>query len=286
MLRILAFLIVAILISACEVFDRPEEIPSYLEITDISLSTDAGVEGENTERITDAWVYMDNQLLGIFELPARIPILAEGSHDFEIRAGIHNNGVSELRRAYPFYEPILTTLTLHRDSIVIIKPGTIYRPNLQFDPNPEDFESAGQTLIKNVASDTGWVIETNGPTGKYGKIVLDDGKNYAYFHTDDNHNFPKLGAKVYLEMDVKTNNHIRLGVIDEGSTSIKRYNNYGIRPTTQSGFAEWKKIYIELTDVLSYESQETQHEFFFEVLKDDGVSTVEVCIDNLKIVYF
>ena len=54
--------------------------------------------------ITDAWVTMDGINLGVFELPAQIPILDEGEHNFRISPGIKENGMSATRMIYPFYE--------------------------------------------------------------------------------------------------------------------------------------------------------------------------------------
>jgi len=278
----------AVLLAACNVLDKPEPIPSYLSINNFTLTTDSGTEGENTQNISDAWVYMDDILLGVFELPALVPILDDGTHDFEIRPGIKSNGISETRRIYPFYKPFTQTLTLYRDSTVNLSPSTVYYDDVVFTPDPEDFESAGQVIIKDALSDTGWVVtSTGGITGQYGKIVLDASQSYAYFRTDDNHNYPKFGERIYLEIDIKSNNKVLIGIIDESSsTSTKVYNSFNLNATNQNGFAQWRKVYIDLTDLLSFESQATQHEFFIEVVKDQNVSTAEVCLDNIKIVHF
>ncbi len=277
---------IAITFGGCNTLDRPETIPSYIYVTGFTLTTDSGIEGENTHAIKDAWVYADGELLGIFELPARIPILASGNKTIELRPGIHNNGISGDRQVYPFYQPYIVNLDLVQDSVITLNPTTTYKSNLEF--KIDDFESAGQLLIKNNNSDTTWLIETSGgPTGKFGRLVLDGSKFYAYMHTDENNNFPKQGVEVYLELDVRTNNIVRVGVIDEnGGAASKVYNNFGVNKPGEGESPVWKKLYIQLTNTLSYESQATQHEFFIEVVKDAGVSTAQVDIDNIKIVHF
>ncbi len=277
---------IAMTFCGCNTLDRPETIPSYIYINTFTLSTDSGTEGENTQAIKDAWVYADGELLGIYELPARVPILASGTKTIELRPGIHNNGISGDRQVYPFYEPFISTINLIQDSMITISPTTTYRPNLEF--KIDDFESAGQLLIKHSSSDTTWVIENSGgPTGKFGRLILDGSKFFAYMHTDENNNFPKQGAEVYLELDVRTNNIVRVGVIDEnGASPTKVYNNFGVNKPGEGESPSWKKLYIQLTNTLSYESQATQHEFFIDVIKDATVSTAQVDIDNIKIVHF
>ena len=89
--------------SGCSVFDPAEEIPSYLHIDAMTL-TATGNQGSSTSDITDAWVFMDGQLLGGFELPCTIPILAEGAHNFIIRGGVKMNGLSSTRAIYPAWK--------------------------------------------------------------------------------------------------------------------------------------------------------------------------------------
>ena len=54
--------------------------PSYIKINDIELNS------SSTEKITDAWVYIENQLQGVYELPAKFPVLETGNKEIRIRA--------------------------------------------------------------------------------------------------------------------------------------------------------------------------------------------------------
>ena len=90
------------------------DIPAYIEIKDFNYSDNS----ENTKpytlnyhstKITDAWVTMDGQFLGVFEIPCIIPIhlannLQSSLHSFDIYPGIKVNGISATRAQYPFYE--------------------------------------------------------------------------------------------------------------------------------------------------------------------------------------
>lgn len=287
LIRILSLIVLVpvLCFTSCDTLDRPEEIPSYIYINNFTLTTDVGVEGENTHEIIDAWVYKDNDLLGVYTLPARVPILAEGSTNIRIKPGVKQNGLASTRVAYPFYKEHVTTIDLVRDSVITINPSTSYKDNLEFEI--DDFESAGQLMVQASDSDVGWDIQTGGPTGKFGRIKLDNGNTLGNFHTDDNYSFPRQGAQVYLEIDIRTDNPVSIGIIDELSSGVVDvYNNYGINAPDATPV--WKKLYFSLTDVLSYEVQGNQHEFFLNVFTglNPAPQEAQVDIDNIKIVYF
>ncbi|HOV12628.1 MAG TPA: hypothetical protein PLL90_12785, partial [Bacteroidales bacterium] len=75
--------------SACK---KTDLVPSYIHIDKIDLNTTYEFDGSNSCKITDAWVYIDGDLQGIYELPATFPVLANGQHTIMVRAGIKLNG--------------------------------------------------------------------------------------------------------------------------------------------------------------------------------------------------
>lgn len=89
-------------------------MPSYLYIEKIGLNTQYE-QGTASHKITDAWVYVDETLIGAFELPATIPILTEGLKKITIRPGIKLNGISNTRAIYPYFTPIVKDIALVRD---------------------------------------------------------------------------------------------------------------------------------------------------------------------------
>ena len=89
------------------------EIPAYIEIERFYYNNQDENQKPYTQnyhstKITDAWVTMDGQFLGAFELPCKIPILYEDnhsdSHAFDIYPGIKVNGIAATRLKYPFYQ--------------------------------------------------------------------------------------------------------------------------------------------------------------------------------------
>ena len=93
------YLVALLIISACQKEESPNAIPAYLKIDAITLD-----ENNTSANITDAWVYFDNNLQGIYPLPTIFPVLAEGKQNISIKAGIKNNGIAAIRVEYPFYD--------------------------------------------------------------------------------------------------------------------------------------------------------------------------------------
>ena len=92
----LTYLFLLLFFLSCEKADT-NGIPANIKINDVTLV------GDSTENITDAWVYINDQLQGVYELPAQFPILNIGTHKLRVKAGIKDNGIASSRIPYPFY---------------------------------------------------------------------------------------------------------------------------------------------------------------------------------------
>ena len=102
-------LLAVLLLASCNIINPSESEPAYLTINNITLQANSS-EGGNTHNIKDAWVYVNSQLVGIYQMPATFPVLEEGEQVVEVFAGIKVNGITDYPDAYTFYE---------RDSIIV-----------------------------------------------------------------------------------------------------------------------------------------------------------------------
>ena len=75
--RKVLIILIAVVFSSCSKNQFKAEIPSYIHIESIDLETDS-FEGSDSQKLTDAWITMDGNFLGAFELPCTIPILGDG----------------------------------------------------------------------------------------------------------------------------------------------------------------------------------------------------------------
>ena len=120
----LIYLLLVLTLTSCEKEDENsigETIPAYIQIDAISID-----DVNDTEKITDAWVYINDQLQGVYELPSLFPVLSTGKQNIRIKGGIKNNGISSSRRAYPFYKSFIQEKNLKADQITSMYPIVSY----------------------------------------------------------------------------------------------------------------------------------------------------------------
>ena len=86
---------------SCDKNTDIQEIPSYINVSKVNLLTSSD-QGSNTHKITDVWVYVNDQFRGTFEIPATIPLLHKDSNNIRLFAGIKDNGISSTRVRYHF----------------------------------------------------------------------------------------------------------------------------------------------------------------------------------------
>ena len=120
------FIILLVFNFSCQIIDRPEKAPSFIQIDDFQFSISNNNQGTSSEKITDAWIYLNGNLEGAYELPATIPLHYEGIQELSIYPGIKRNGISADRKKYPFYTQFDTTINLIPDSILLLQPTTKY----------------------------------------------------------------------------------------------------------------------------------------------------------------
>jgi len=287
-LFLLSFLTLTLL-SGCEKKNDPDLVPSYIFIDRLGLSSNYD-QGTSSHKITDAWVYVDETLIGAFELPATVPILKKGNQKIIIRAGIKLNGIANTRSIYPFYTTIEKQLNLTPDSVIRITDTTVaYRSNVSF-PWIENFDLAGVTLDTTSKStvpilktdDPEFLFRQSGEVNEYSALVrMTEDTSIFEAATIKKFDFPGNGASVFLEMNYKINQTLVIGVI---------YVNGGIRVQRPLLYLnktdDWKKVYVNLT-VPKYDTPSaTDFQIFVGAQKEKDIDQALIALDNLKLVYF
>ena len=98
MVRVLFLFIVSIFIfSGCEVFNPDGEVPSYIAVDEIRVEIDDPSQGTASHSITDCWLYVNDKLIGTFEVPFKVPVLNSGENNVYIEPGIKSGGASSYR---------------------------------------------------------------------------------------------------------------------------------------------------------------------------------------------
>lgn len=245
--------------ASCQKFKGSQTVPAYIHIESIGVECDYYTYGANTSNITDAWVYVDDQIIGSYELPATFPVLKNGQHKVSIYGGICMDGISGSRGPYSFYKPIVYEgLNLEEDGIDTLCPTVTYYPIGEgvMIGWMEDFEtgnsllpvSQSDTNIMRVSGDEAWRSVNSYYSGKV--VLPPDSLDFTVASSDELTCHTQLmGEKpLYLEMDYKTNDTIFVGVIYYQNHTLVQWPLVKVLPTdTENDVPQkWKKIYINL----------------------------------------
>lgn len=280
-------IILALCFQSCKVINPPEVVPTFIYISDITVNANASTQGSSSDNIVDAWIYINGSLIGTFELPAKIPVIAEGNYTLQVYGGIKNSGFTAQRKIYPFYNPYEANLSYKANQTDTIYPVLTYKSNANIWI--EDFEDPGIKLNSPTYSDTTIQITSNPADvfegNKSGYVIFDAADNYFECSTNEPafNNFPKYGSPVYIELNYKTNNVLTSGLYHGDNTLISLVKSEYLNLVSTDNV--WKKIYIDYTDMISTRTSATKHQLYFEIIRQTGVTTPLIFIDNLKIIY-
>ena len=268
--------------TSCEKFSGDQEIASYLKIDSISFSTDYTVQGSASHSITDAWVYVDGELIGTFPLPANLPVLKQGSHVVKILPGIKKDGIAATRINYPFYNTIEKTVNLIPDgSTSIVGTSTVYNSQTNFMWQ-EDFEGATISLDTTPRSSVGIRKTIPGSPLTFEREhsgIVEMDSTGAFFECLSHQSFNIPNSEVFLEMDFNINNHLTVGIMVY--TGSVRYQVPIITLFDTGG--KWKKIYIDLTTSLNAYLGANKFQVVFGNYKEETVSYAQILLDNIKL---
>lgn len=273
-----------LLVAGCT---KKDKIPGYLKIHNFDLVANpnlGGTEGELTYKITDVWVYIDGKALGVFQLPAEIPILEEGEHELTLIPGINNNGISATKERYVLLENFEQTITLTPYETTEVNPYTFYKTGLEFII--EDFEGPTNTFQEFDISPASMSNSTNGAVyGNYcGRVVLNETDSVWNAKTNWSANLPK-GREVYLEIDYAIAAGVLVGTEAGNSTGTNQSPYIELRKSEATNIP-WKKIYIDLEENVSYEINATFYNIVLTSILPEGEDEAVVLLDNVKLVYF
>jgi hypothetical protein len=216
----------------------------------------------------------------VFELPCKIPVLKSGGAEIRVYPAILNNGISATKIIYPFLEFHFAYAELIENETVAIHPITKYKNAAKFWI--EDFEGTLK-IVEGNPSPASLLVESNNGN-KYGRVLLNASQNAWNAYTNDELAFP-IGTDVYLEIDYYNTNDIVTGLlINKVDGSIS--NNLNIQMNAQADSeVKWKKIYIELKEVVN-SSQGIGFLQTFQAILDEGDAEGLILIDNIKVVHY
>lgn len=280
--------------SACDLINPEEDIPSYLWIAPFEVQTTSATQGSASAKITEVWVSVDDSFLGVYALPAKIPVLQTGNHKIKLEAGIKDNGISTTPEIYPFFQALEYKLTLKANEIDSIRPKVTYKSGIRFAllENFENNSHVFQTLVTGNESNRMSVTSEGVFEGK-GSGLIQLSTQYPGVELATGNSYTGLlakGAAVYLELNYKAEVPLIVGVIAYKTGNI----GAGGQILYAAGFNDsenWNKIYFNLTKVIA-DSKLDEYQIILktDIPKNaDGTinrSNAKIWLDNVKLVHF
>lgn len=279
------FFLLWLLLSGCGITDTFSPVPAYIKLENPKVFTDQS-QGAATHKITDAWVFQNGQIIGVYPLPAQVPLIVdEQEQEILVLAGIRNNGANDSPVFYPFYKSIIVNKKFEQLKTENIPLEFSYINQVKFNLIA-DFE---QINLFNFDLDeepaTGIVLSSDASASgqKSGKVSLNKDNPFMEVATTDRI-LKSAGApgKSYIEMDYFGEAEIAIGIIsyqDGGNTGGLEYKVV-LRPQ-----ATWNKVYVEVTELINASNLKDFRialAFSLPPGKDEGTCF----IDNIKFVRF
>lgn len=245
----------------------------FVYIPQFELTTDYGNEGSASNNITDVWLYLDNQSVGVFQLPAKVPIYQDAD-SIQIFPGIKVNGISNTRAPYPMYTSFNESFSFEPATIDTFNPSIEYVAGANF-PLREDFESGNVFSNIGVTSATNLVFEGN----KSAEAFLD--VNVRTFVAESNtYVLPNDGTRLFLEMDYRNSARFDVLVRINEITGGQRYE-YALSVNARD---EWNKIYADLTSLIS-SNPALSYQIVLTSELPSGETEANFYWDNIKLVH-
>jgi len=278
-----------LIFSAC---GGDEPIPAYLIIESAQVNASSDIYGSVSEKVTDVWVSEDENFIGVYELPATIPVLSEGETKILIYPGVKQGGIHSDRRIYPFYNAYSEVVNMEPNVDIEITPefeynvfSTLMILNADFEVASElESKVEGSDLIFNVNNDK--VFEGSrsievvpSPTDSLWRI-----ESITKWEAD-------LTRSTWLEFNYRCNEPMELVIFVAGQAInaedaiVLPYTYLVITPQE-----DWNKMYVEISEILAEgvealgnSAQNFAFSFSFQARSEDP-STAEYLFDNIKVI--
>lgn len=273
----------------CSLIDPGQDIPTYLIVEGMNYAPGED-QGTASTNITDLWVYSATDVVGVFPLPAIVPILPVDAAGGPVRllAGIRENGISNSRAPYPFYtaaEQEVLGAPGTRDTLL---PGIGLVENVRLLPI-EDFENSnvfnsmvgGAGLVRT--GEAGEVFEGE----KSGRIRVDESTPLVRVRTVEQEYDLQPNVPAFLELDYRCDHTFAVGVYGYRDGMESKHLVLVVNPTEEvGGDAVWNKLYVDLGPAIVNQGTVDHFEVYLECILEGGRASGSVGLDNLRILTY
>jgi hypothetical protein len=268
--------VVSVLMMRCNVINPKETVPTYIHVDSFRTG------GKITQNINSVWAYYNNTPIGVFDLPATIPVPATATGMLQLSPGIPVDGQNSLLANYPFYTLDTFTFSPQPGKIITHQPQTGYFASVK-KTNIADFDSGtsgfglivGNVPVVSVGADS-LVFE-----GRSGAIFLNAVGDSSVDSSVLVFTIP-AGQPAFVEFDYNTTVPFSVGLSGTlaGLISTGPYFLAGVSPNTG-----WKKFYMN-AQAFATKYQADSYYFVIKTVLPDGQASGRVLIDNIKLITF
>lgn len=274
--------------------DRDNGIPSRIAIDSIHLDIDPA-NGNRIHQISGVQVFANQELLGNFQLPCKIPIDKLGKVQIDIYPLVFINGSSSNLTLFTPLDGYRDTLNLVAGQTMSVQPTFKHRTSAVIKWT-EDFEDNNSTLVPISPSpfpgDTVGIVTRPfdldnqfAGTSKVYRFCFEDIDSAKYFDVGsflEYSDLPTNGSGVFFEFDIKTDLPVQLALRRKNPTTNDLVPYMVINPTQ----GKWKRFYVNLVYELANQPANTSIRIFFDVNKPaNSVAGREILFDNLRLSY-
>lgn len=279
----LFFIFGLVLMSSCELGDSEKPIPFFLDLKSPIVAEPDGVT-PGTHKITEAWVFADGQIQGLYPVPGIAPLhLISEQTEIKVLAGIKNNGMNDTPVFYPFFKEVPLVLNPMANQTYEVPLSFQYVDGAKFSVN-ENFEG-NHIFTLNLDNKPGLKIistDIQKRTGdKSGEVVLTNSNNFIEVATETSvpRGFNARGES-YVEFDYKGEGEIAVGIV-KSQNGILRVEYILFVPAK----TDWNHIYVEFTDKISPNDFDN-YRMVLAFTKTGSSAESKIYIDNYKHVHF
>lgn len=266
-------------LAACK---KEGAVPAYLELDQPVVVAANGQPVSS--KITDAWVYVNDQPVGVWEPGKQIPVIAKGASRVKVIAGVRKNGITDSRIQYPFYETWQQQVDLVQGQTTVVHPQVRYYDNLTYWL--ADFDTGVRFDTLECTATMAIVPSDSTLTGQghgNGHISLDI-DHPMYYGVSSGDPFTNTGSTAFLELDYRSNTRLLVGVRYSLAWAQQKEDIVYALPTDQGdGSMRWNKLYVDLAGPWNVPGAMNKR-FFIKAELENGALTGSVDVDNIKLV--
>lgn len=273
--------VISLWISGCQ---RQADIPYYLQLQSFYLDADTTLQGTKRQLFQDVWVFVNGNLQGVYELPAKFPVIGEGNQQITLFPGIKVNGLHGERSAYPMTKALDTLISVEPNKTYTLTGKSVYYPGINIHWI-ENFEGAGFSLKGSGMNNVDTLISSgqvdSAFEGKSGFWKMEPGK-FLEFANRDALKLPGGGVETFMEFHYRGSAPFAVGFYQE--TALGGIVKYPSIVTFYPSLT-WKKAYLRCTDEIT--AQMTSHagttgfKMFFTSLNSSD-KDLYLWVDNIK----